>query len=64
MVVLNGEAILNVNLDDETKPTQRHDNSDASPLRDRPRKGHIGFQELSRGGGHVEIRNAKIKLLD
>jgi hypothetical protein len=63
-VVLNGQAILDVNLDEQTKATKRHDNTDAPQLKDRPRKGHIGFQELSRGGGHVEIRNARIKVLD
>ena len=63
-VVLNGQLILDVNLDEQTMPTKKHDNSDAPPLKDRPRKGHIGFQELSRGGGHVEIRNARIKELN
>ena len=62
-VVLNGETILDVDLEAETRPTKRHDGSDAPPLKDRPRKGHIGFQELSRGGGHVEIRNARLKVL-
>jgi len=63
-VMLNGEPILDVDLDQETKPTKRHDNTDALPLKERPRRGHIGFQELSRGGGHVQIRNALIKVLD
>jgi hypothetical protein len=63
-VILNGKQVLDVNLDNEKTPTKRHDDTDAPPLKDRPRKGHIGFQELSRGGGHVEIRNARIKLLD
>ena len=31
--------------------------TDAPPLKDRPRRGHIGFQELSRGGAHVMIKN-------
>jgi hypothetical protein len=62
-VVLNGELILDVNLDEQTHPTRRHDGTDAPPLKDRPRRGHIGFQELSRGGGHVEIRNARIQEL-
>ena len=63
-VLLNGERILDVNLDQENMPTKRHDGTDAPPLKDRPRRGHIGFQELSRGGGHVQIRNARIKVLD
>jgi hypothetical protein len=62
-VVLNDQLILDVNLDEQTTPTKKHDNTDAPPLKERPRKGHIGFQELSRGGGHVEIRNARIKEL-
>lgn len=63
-VVLNDEVIQDVDLNDYKAPVERHDGSAAPPLKDRPRKGHIGFQELSRGGGHVEIRNARIKVLD
>jgi hypothetical protein len=62
-VVLNGQTILDVDLDKELKPTKRHDGTDAPPLKERPRKGRIGFQELSRDGGHVEIRNAVIREL-
>ena len=62
-VELNGQKILNVNLNDELKTVKRHDDSDAPPLKDRPRKGHIGFQNLSRGDAPVEIRNARIKEL-
>ncbi|MBA3313779.1 MAG: DUF1080 domain-containing protein [Planctomycetota bacterium] len=62
-VTLNGETIQKVNLDEETIPVTRHDGSSAVPLKARPRKGRIGFQELSRGGGHVMIRNARIKEL-
>ena len=63
VVKLNGETIQDVNLDEQTEPVKRHDGSPAAPLKERPRKGHIGFQELSRGGGHVMIRNARIKEL-
>jgi hypothetical protein len=63
-VVLNDEVIQDVDLNDYNKPVERHDGTLAPPLKDRPHKGHIGFQELSRGGGHVEIRNAKLKVLD
>jgi len=62
-VELNGEQILDVNLEEQTTPTKRHNGQDAPPLKDRPRKGRIGFQELSRGGAHVEIRGARIKEL-
>jgi hypothetical protein len=63
-VKLNGSTILDVNLDQQTQKTLRHDNSEAPALKDRPRKGHLGFQELSRGGGQVQIRQARIKVLD
>ena len=62
-VVLNGETIQDVNLDEQKGRIERHDGSYAPPLKDRPREGHIGFQELSRGGGHVQIRNARIREL-
>ena len=55
---LNGDLIQNVNLDAQTKKLER-----GTPLKGRPRRGHIGFQELSRGGGHVEFRNVRIKEL-
>jgi hypothetical protein len=63
-VVLNGKKIQDVDLEKFTNAVTRHDGKDAPPLKERPRKGHIGFQELSRAGGHVEIRNAEIKVLD
>ena len=63
-VELNGEPILDVNLDEQTSTVKRHDGTDALPLKDRPRRGRIGFQELSRDGSHVEIRNARVRRLD
>ncbi len=63
-VMLNGELILDLNLDHETIRPLRHDNTEAPPLKDRPRRGHIGFQELSREGSHVQIRNVRLKVLD
>jgi hypothetical protein len=62
-VILNGEPVLDVNLKEIDKTPKRHNGEDAVPMRQRPLKGHIGFQELSRGGGHVEIRHARIKEL-
>jgi hypothetical protein len=62
-VTLNGQKIQNVTLTDYKKINKRHNGQEAVPMKDRPLKGHIGFQELSRGGGHVEIRNARIKVL-
>jgi 3-keto-disaccharide hydrolase len=63
-VTLNGEVIHDLNLDEQKQEVKRHDNSLAPPVKDRPRRGHIGFQELSRGGDHARIRNARIKVLD
>lgn len=63
-VVLNGELILDVKLDEQMEKVKRHDGTDAPPLKDRPRKGHIGFQELSRGSDPVMIRNARVKALN
>lgn len=62
-VILNGETIQDLNLDEHKEVVKRHDGRDAPPIRSRPRKGHIGFQELSRGGDHVQIRNARIREL-
>jgi hypothetical protein len=62
-VVLNSATVVDYDLEKHTTPAKRHDGRDASPLKDRPRKGRIGFQELSRGGAHVEVRNAVIKEL-
>ena len=63
-VTLNGQVIHDLNLDEQTQEVKRHNGQLAPPVKDRPRKGHIGFQELSRGGAHVRIRNARIKVLD
>jgi hypothetical protein len=63
-VRLNGELIQDVNLDEQAAAVKRHDGSVAPPVNRRPRRGHIGFQELSRGEGHVQIRDARIKVLD
>ena len=57
-VVLNGKVLQDVDLARETRAVER-----GAPLAARPRRGHIGFQELSRGGGHVQIRNARLKEL-
>ncbi len=63
-VVLNGEVIQDLDLAKQNQEVKRHDGTLAPPIKDRPRQGHIGFQELSRGGEHVLIRNARIKVLD
>jgi hypothetical protein len=62
-VVLNGELIHDLDLDEQTQEVKRHDGTQAPPIKDRPRTGHIGFQNLSRGDAPVLIRNARIKEL-
>ena len=59
-VELNGQLVQDVNLDEHTQVLERNDGNKCPPLKDRPRRGHIGFQELSRGGAHVMIRNVKM----
>lgn len=61
-VVLNDTLIHDLDLEDQEQEVKRHDGSIAPRVRDRPRKGHIGFQELSRDG-NVQIRGARIKVL-
>lgn len=51
-VVINDEKVIDVNLDEHEK------------LNARPRRGHVGFQELGREGGRVQIRNATIRELN
>jgi hypothetical protein len=60
-VVMNGETIQDIDVAKFDATVLRHDGTAAPALKDRPRAGHIGFQELSRGGSHVLIRNARIK---
>ena len=37
--------------------------SDAPPVKDRPRKGHLGFQHLTRDSAPVYLRGVRIKEL-
>jgi hypothetical protein len=62
-VWLNGVLIQQVDLSTQTAVVTRHDGRDVLPIKDRPLRGHIGFQELSRDGSHVEIRDAQIRIL-
>ena len=63
-VVLNGVVIHDLDLDEQNQLVLRHNGQPCPRVKDRPRKGHIGFQELSRGVEHVMIRNARIKVLE
>ncbi|MGC8643288.1 MAG: 3-keto-disaccharide hydrolase [Isosphaeraceae bacterium] len=60
-VTANGEVIQDVDLSKQDQTVKRHDGTPAPPLKDRPRRGHIGFQYLSRDGIPVQIRGARIK---
>jgi len=60
---INGELVQDIDLDKFDQTVKRHDGTDAPPLKDRPKKGHIGFQHLSRDNEPVLIRNVKIKEL-
>ena len=59
---LNGEVVQDVDLSAFDQPVPRHDGTMAPPTKDRPHRGHIGFQHLSRDGA-VEIRLARIREL-
>jgi hypothetical protein len=59
-VIFNGVLVQDADLSRETMHPKRHDDSDAPALKDRPLRGHIGFQELSRDGGQVQIRNIEL----
>jgi len=63
-VTLNGQCIQDLDLATLDQPTRRHDGSAAPPVKDRPRRGHIGFQHLSRDKEPILIRNARIRELD
>lgn len=63
-VILNDVVIHDLDLDKQTQTVLRHNGKPAPAVKDRPRKGHIGFQELSQEGSHVMIRNARIKVLE
>ena len=40
---VNGELIQNIDLSQQGQQVKRHDGSIAPPVKDRPRRGHIGF---------------------
>jgi Domain of Unknown Function (DUF1080) len=63
-VLLNGELIQDEELTRFDKPAMRHDGSKTSLLKDRPRRGHIGFQHLSRNNEPVLIRHVRLRELN
>lgn len=60
---INGELVQDVDLTQFDQPVKRHDGTDAPPVKDRPTKGHIGFQHLSRNNEPIWIRNIRLKEL-
>jgi hypothetical protein len=63
-VVLNGMTIQDTDLSTHTEEVLRHNNTKAPAIKDRPRRGRIGFQNLSRDNGAVEIKGARIRELE
>jgi hypothetical protein len=65
-VWLNGILIQDANLDTVTQKVIPHEDwkEEVQPLSKRPRRGHIGFQELSELGEQLIYRNAKIAELE
>ena len=60
-VTMNGEAVIDTDLSTHDRPAKRHDGGNAPPLKDRPRKGHIGFQHLSRDNEPVLLRAVRLR---
>ncbi len=60
---INGELIQDIDLSQHTETVKRHDGTDAPNVKDRPKKGHIGFQHLSRNNEPIMIRHARIQEL-
>jgi hypothetical protein len=61
---INDELIHDLDLSQQSQEVLRHNGEPALAVKDRPRRGHIGFQELSRDGDHVQIRNVRVLVLD
>lgn len=62
-VRVNGQQVQDVDLSTFSEPVTRHDGSAAPPVKDRPLRGRIGFQHLSRNNEPIFIRYARIKEL-
>jgi hypothetical protein len=62
-VVLNGTVIHDTDLATHAEPVLRHDGRPAPHVKDRPKRGRIGFQNLSRDGAGVRIRKATLREL-
>jgi hypothetical protein len=58
-VLINGVPVQNVNLDEQTAALPK-----GRPLAQRPRRGRIAFQELSRGGAQAAFRDVRLAAWD
>jgi hypothetical protein len=63
-VWLNDVLIQDVDLETLVKPVATHEGGVAVPVAKRPRRGRIGFQDLSNPGEQLLFRNARIAVLD
>lgn len=63
-VRINGGKVQDVDLSRFTEPVLRHDGTPAPPVKDRPLRGRIGFQHLSRNNEPIWIRNVRIRELN
>lgn len=63
-IVMNDKLIHDTDLVTHAEEVLRHDGNPAPAIKDRPRRGHLGFQNLSRDNGQVEIRNARIRIFN
>lgn len=62
---LNGVKIHDTDLDHENAEVHRHDDpTPVLPVSRRPRRGHLGFQDLGEDGDRLRVRNAKLTVLD
>lgn len=62
---LNETLIHDANLDEEHVAVKRHESDEpVLPASKRPRRGHLGFQDLSGEGGQLRVRNARFAEVD
>jgi hypothetical protein len=55
---------FDVDLAGENAAIEKHEGGEAPPLSRRPRRGRLGFQDLSNPGEQLLFRNARIAVLD
>lgn len=63
-VEMNGKVIQDTDLASHDEEVIDHKNNIVPKIKDRPRRGRIGFQNLSRAGGQVEVRKARIRVFE